>query len=375
MIDEAHLHQRQGRADGGVAARRVQPGLRHRRRAFGQAVAVVERQAEHPLHRQLEIEVQHRPARRQITQGRRVGRAAGDGGMLHQLGVHGRNTLEHRHPILFQGLPHRGRREAGNRVQAAAGIERAEAGGGQPEDMADRQHAIGAVAGSQPAHPARHRGDEQQAAVRQHHALRLAGGAGGVDQRADLPLVAGMDRLRIGVEQRTDGHRRQLPVAQRFGAVAGGMGGAIGGHRIGIEDPARPAMVADAVDFAVGQAGVDDHRPGVALARRQDQGDGGEAVLADDHHPVAAAHPQPVEMAGGKPDRLSEAAVAPFLPPVEQGGGVRRPFRPGERSVADARRQRRHHPGEVGNRPPHSHAASRIMLRAMTSCWIWVVPS
>jgi hypothetical protein len=54
-----------------------------------------------------------------------------------------------------------------------------------------------------------------------------------------------------------------------------------------IEHSACARVVAYLVDLAIGQARIYYDRPGIHLARSEHKGREREAVLADDHHPVA----------------------------------------------------------------------------------------
>ena len=182
---DAHLDAGDRQADRRVGARGVQAGLADGRTALGQAVAVVQRQAERGFDRALEAWVERRAAGVAKAQARRQR----PGRVLHdrqQAGIHRRHAL-HNGQLAGADRGQQGRGiETRRQLQASARVQGAEQHRGQAIDVGDRQAAPGAVLRVQAAQPARGRGHEQQAGVAQHHALGLAGGAGGVHQGRDL---------------------------------------------------------------------------------------------------------------------------------------------------------------------------------------------
>src|ERR1700730_10796471 len=62
------------------------------------------------------------------------------------------------------------------------------------------------------------------------------------------------------------------------------------GHLDRIKDEAGTAVLAYEIDLTSRQPRVHDHRPGIDLRNSEDQRDEREAVLADDHYPVAGTN-------------------------------------------------------------------------------------
>ena len=132
-------------------------------------------------------------------------------------------------------------------------------------------------------------------------------------------------------------------------------------------------MGADARKLRRGKAGVDERRPGLEPACRHQGRDGGDTVLEHDEHAVAAAHAGLAQVLLHDVHRAAKRVpgqTAPIM--IDQRERIRGRRRVALDEVVDAARQgieiegrlRRHHP-----------RASLIMARAMTSCWICVVPS
>ncbi len=187
-IDEADLDAGERRTDRVVVARVVDAGLGDRRRRLGEAVAVVERAPEARLDAPLPVEIERRAAGRHVAQARRDERFAAVVEVLEKARVHRRDALEHG-DAAAQGLGEVRRIEAVDEPQSPAGVDRAEAGRGEPEDVAQRQHGVDEVVCAKRPRGAGDDRDEEHVAMRQHHAFRVAGRARGVDHRRDLSGV------------------------------------------------------------------------------------------------------------------------------------------------------------------------------------------
>lgn len=173
------------------------------------------------------------------------------------------------------------------------------------------QHRVDDVGGRDAPLHARYRGDEQQVAVRQHHALRRAGGAGRIDERRALARAVRFDRLRArarldrvrpcaDIELERRGRMRIAPI---------GVGPCIG-RRAGDErDQPRLRVRGDRVELGRREARVRYDRPRVEPCRREQQHDLRDAVLRDDHHAVAAPHAEAAQALGGGLDRARELRV------------------------------------------------------------------
>ena len=62
------------------------------------------------------------------------------------------------------------------------------------------------------------------------------------------------------------------------------------GHLDRIKDAAGAAVLTDQIDLTIGQPRIHYHRPGIDLRVGEDQRGESEAVLADDHYPVAGTN-------------------------------------------------------------------------------------
>ena len=304
--EQAELDARDGLAHGIVAARPGHPGHGDGRRAFGDAVAVVQRQAEEPLDPFLEVEVERgaggreQPELRQVQPGDALQRA-----ML-------ADALEHRGHAEEPGdaLPLQ-RRQRGLGLEARREVDRAarEQGGhqhrGEADDVRDRQHAVEPILRAHPAHDPRGGGDEQDVAVGQHDALGRAGRAGGVEQHGDaLGRVGGRGFGHDIRGERAEPQRTDIRQIEEIGSVPLGMGAGIGRGGDAVEHAPRAGVVADQIDLARAEPGIDHHRPGLGRRDGQDQGGLGDAVLRHHHDPVAgpdALLPQPAAQEGDVP--------------------------------------------------------------------------
>ncbi len=158
--------------------------------------------------------------------------------------------------------------------------------------MGHGQNSVEAVGGIERTNFGGDSGHEKHVAVAENHTLGKAGGAGSVDQRADVILgwLRGIDffRLHIFVEradaERAETSDRRDDGVMPFGVLRGL--GRDGGH---IKDAARAAVVADFVDFAGAEFGIHQHGPGVHGGEREEDGDEGAAIFDDDHDAVAGA--------------------------------------------------------------------------------------
>ena len=121
-----------------------------------------------------------------------------------------------------------------------------------------------------------------------------------------------------------------------------GMGAGIGRGGDAVEHAPRAGVVADQVDLARAEPGIDHHRPGFGRRDGQDQGGLGDAVLRHHHDPVAgpdALLPQPAAQDGDVPGELG---IGPGPVRLGQRGRVRRALGPGLDRLVEPRRQGRH---------------------------------
>ncbi len=158
--------------------------------------------------------------------------------------------------------------------------------------MRNGQRAIRAVGRHEATLRARHGGHVHQAAVRQHHAFRPAGGAARVDQRRALAGAVRVHRFRFDLPvQRADqpGAERRCV---RLCSVARAMRGGVRRHLGHIKHAAGAAVGAQFVHLAGRQAGIHGDDPRIAQAGCKHQADQRGAVFADRHHPVAGPDAQ-----------------------------------------------------------------------------------
>jgi hypothetical protein len=119
-----------------------------------------------------------------------------------------------------------------DKAQAGAGVQGPQQHRGQAVDVRDRQHAVGEVARRQAAQAARDGGHEQQVAVAEHHALGIAGGAGGVDQRRGGCAAPARVRSTVGTQASAHAARHArahacAPACARACAAASGEAAAV----------------------------------------------------------------------------------------------------------------------------------------------------
>ncbi|MNS66310.1 hypothetical protein D3C72_995190 [compost metagenome] len=240
--------------------------------------------------------------------------------------------------------------------------------------MRNRQHAVGAVAARQAPQGAGDGGDEQQVAVREHHAFRLARRARRVDQRGHL-FVAGDRVFR-------DGCRVQFTCQQLAHAIDGdGAGPAPRRMRgrfrrgAGQEQHAPCGTVrSDGVDFARRQPRIDVDDPRVDAGGREDQRHLQRAIFAHHHQAVAGAHVQLVQQQRRMFHTVLQLRIGPEATTFMQRRRIGRARRPVGGDGRQAHRQAGQQGGDVHRGLLH-FCAALIMLRAMTICWICVVPS
>ena len=333
----------------------------------------MQRGAQQLFHVALERRRQRRAARIREAQPRGQRRVRAAQG-LQQLGIHGGHALHDGQAVVLQGREQAVDGKARHQVQRGARIQGAQGHRGQAVHVRNRQHAVGAVAAAQAAQGAGDGGDEQQVAVREHHALRLPGGTRRVDQRGHL-FVAGHRVFR-------DGRLVQLARQQLAHAVDRGAGRAQTCRMrrrfrrgAGQEQHApRGTVRGDGVDLARRQPCIDVDDPRVDAGGSKNQRHLQRAVLAHHHQAVAGAHVQPAQQLRGAVHTVLQLGVGPAVAPFMQRGRVRRARRPIDGDGRQARRQVGQQGGNVHRGLLH-FCAALIMLRAMTICWICVVPS
>ncbi len=156
--------------------------------------------------------------------------------------------------------------------------------------------------------------------MREHHALRKAGGAGGVNQRCNPVLDFRLYRF---------GFRIFVPGAYADHAHAGllrdgcavplGMLGGVGRRAGGVNDEASLAMIADLVYLMRGKTGVHQHGPRVESGYGKQDGDKRPAIFANDHHAIPRTHARIAQrsikapMRGGRPARMSAISSSSIL--------------------------------------------------------------
>ena len=111
------------------------------------------------------------------------------------------------------------------------------------------------------------------------------------------------------------------------------------GHLDRIKNAADAAVLADEIDLTRRQSRVHHHRPGIDLRGGEDQRDEREAVLADDHDPVARTNIVKVEDAGGICDDGRQLGVGPGDIALRQRRVVRALARERLDDVADSVRK------------------------------------
>ena len=157
--------------------------------------------------------------------------------------------------------------------------------------------------------PAEDAGVQPQVAMRELHAFRARGGAGGVVDRGRGVLV-GLPRLRFHAESH---HRRVGVGADDQLVLALDVGHRVGQLGIDQQHP-RPGMGDDVLDLLGDESEVDRHehptRPGDPEQRREQPG----RVVADHRHPFADADAQRVEPSGHRPCPFRHLAVRDRAP-------------------------------------------------------------
>ncbi|MCY1438880.1 hypothetical protein D9M71_550960 [compost metagenome] len=131
-------------------------------------------------------------------------------------------------------------------------------------------------------------------------------------------------------------------------------------------------MAFDAVQLAGRQACIDHHRPGIQAAQGEQGGDQQAAVLGHQHDPVASPHAILDQLRLQQLDGQAQLTVT-------EGDSAFMHGRAGGVFAAMAVQQQVQALRQFGNDcialKHQRFSARRIRLRAITSCWICVVPS
>ncbi len=220
--------------------------------------------------------------------------------------------------------------------------ERQEQAAGELEGVVQRQHredAVGVLEGEDRRDRRQH---GREVAVREHHALGVAGGAAGVDDAGEVGAL-GHERRRRGALRRPAGAPGLGEVDEIEGAQVGeglaGPGAALGLDAGVPEGDARPGRADDVGELRPFEAGIDGDGDG-AGAEDREVGDGpGRVVLPGEDDAIAGAHAE---------RRPGEAAVAKRGGAAARGrwcGSALRPrgagARPRDRGARPSRRARR----------------------------------
>jgi hypothetical protein len=94
------------------------------------------------------------------------------------------------------------------------------------------------------------------------------------------------------------------------------------GHFDRIKDAAGTAVLAYEIDLTSRQSRVHDHRPGIDLRGGEDQRDQREAVLPDDHDPVAGPNPIVRKSDRRRGHDRRQVGIGPGHITLHQGGVV-----------------------------------------------------
>ena len=208
---QAHLDAGQDRADRAVRARCVGADAGNARCAFGDAVAIEQRLAEllfdHGLQRRIErragdVEAAQPSARQRIEAAR---------GLVFEQPLVGRgHAEEQRYAVVADGFHESSRIVLRHDMDGAAADQSSRQDDGEADDVRHRQHAVDHVLRRGLAQHLRNVCVEQDVAVREHHALGVAGRARGVEQGRHLAGAVLLDRLRLGaLVRRAHGHRAE----------------------------------------------------------------------------------------------------------------------------------------------------------------------
>ena len=180
--------------------------------------------------------------------------------------------------------------------------------GGQTEYVRQRQHAVDAILAVHLAERRRDIPGEAQIRVRQHHALRRAGGPGGVENDGDLIGILDHRPVMTHVVDR-QGHPSGVQ-GEGFRLRRVGVGGSLLGDSRGKDACSRRRMVDHAGQLGGFHAGVDRYRRGAGRRDSKDEGSRGEAVLGDDHHAIACLDSVVVQQCRRLVDGCAKVSVA-----------------------------------------------------------------
>ncbi len=313
----------------------MRPVHRDQPARLGAAVAVEQRDTEQGL----ELHAQRRRARRPRGEasGERAGGNLARARDFQKMVVHGGNTAHERVVVAFQ----RGQHLIGREPVENAG------GGTDGGDADNAQHVRqGVVQRQGPQHlvvvvetddRGVAGGDRPQAgALRRQHALRFAGGAGGVEHERHVvqALVVARGHGRVPRHQilvRDNGvAARERPVAadHHLQIGAAGQQGAdlVEVREVGDHDTGA-AVVQHVGELGVGGMRVERHRDRVRARHGEVALDDVDAVAEEDQRPVTRLQPQVREVAAEPPGALLQFRVRDRAPRVRERDllrGVRR---------------------------------------------------
>ena len=300
----------------------------------------MQRLAECALHVGLELGIERGAARVEEARPRRDERLPGAARVVEEARVHRRHARHDAHALDRERRGESFGREARDEMQRRAGEQRAQRDGGEAEHVRDRQCRVHPVARPNPSKCRAGACREQQVRVRQHDALRRAGRAGGVDQRADAFRGVVVNRLGNGrLVAGGDADCTEAGQRERLTAEPRRVRRRLRRHLHSAERPPRHAVAADRLDLARRQPGVYGHRPCAATARRQCEDDRRSAVLVHDQNPIPGPHAQAGEECCGRRDRLRQLPVVERPAGLDQGRGIPEGFRAARRELVDPARR------------------------------------
>jgi hypothetical protein len=161
-----------------------------------------------------------------------------------------------------------------------------------------------------------------------------------VDEGGDLPRPIRLDRLRRGLAvERPDAERSQRAKHGNIGVVALRVLARSVGDFDRIKDAAGTAVLTDQIDLTSREARVHHQRPGIDFRDGEDQRYERQAVLADDHDPVARTNIVELEDERRICDDGRQLGVGPGDIAQDQGRVVRALARERLDDIADPVRQ------------------------------------
>jgi hypothetical protein len=176
--------------------------------------------------------------------------------------------------------------EAGDQFGGGPGGDNGHQRRGEAEHVGERQDGVQVITCGDAAMGCGLGAAIDQVGMGEHHALGVAGGAGGVEQGCDLVLCCAFDGFggRAVVVRDLEAEAAKLD-----GQGISGVGVGVGVWRdlVRIDRDGGAGMGADAVDLGCRQPRVDRHRPGIAHACRHQQHRQRIAVFAHQHEAVA----------------------------------------------------------------------------------------